>query len=52
MHTNEFCNFERITSLVKHHIPAAKKSGQRENELSYTLPLQNVDKFSGNFQAV
>ncbi|KAM3848199.1 ABC-type organic anion transporter ABCA8-like [Vipera latastei] len=49
MHTNEFCNFERITSLVKHHIPAAKKSGQRENELSYTLPLQNVDKFSDLF---
>ncbi|KAG8129250.1 hypothetical protein E2320_016250, partial [Naja naja] len=47
MHTNEFCDFERITSLVKRHIPAAKKSGQRENELSYTLPLQNVDKFSG-----
>ncbi|KAK9407059.1 ATP-binding cassette sub-family A member 10-like [Crotalus adamanteus] len=49
MHTNEFCNFERITSLVKHHIPAAKKSGQRENELSYTLPLQNVDTFSDLF---
>ncbi|XP_032066881.1 ATP-binding cassette sub-family A member 10-like isoform X1 [Thamnophis elegans] len=49
MHTNQFCDFERITSLVKHHIPAAKKSGQRENELSYTLPLQNVDKFSDLF---
>ncbi|ETE59404.1 ATP-binding cassette sub-family A member 8-A, partial [Ophiophagus hannah] len=49
MHTNEFCNSERITSLVKHHIPAAKKSGQHENELSYTLPLQNVDKFSDLF---
>ncbi|XP_070793816.1 ABC-type organic anion transporter ABCA8-like isoform X1 [Pituophis catenifer annectens] len=49
MHTNEFCDFERITSLVKHHIPAAKKSGQRENELSYILPLQNVDKFSDLF---
>ncbi|XP_058025569.1 ABC-type organic anion transporter ABCA8-like [Ahaetulla prasina] len=49
MHTNELCDFERITSLVKHHIPAAKKSGQRENELSYTLPLENVDKFSDLF---
>ncbi|XP_070793819.1 ABC-type organic anion transporter ABCA8-like isoform X2 [Pituophis catenifer annectens] len=49
MHTNEFCDFERITSLVKHHIPAAKKSGQRENELSYTLPLQNVNTFSDLF---
>ncbi|XP_025029156.1 ATP-binding cassette sub-family A member 10 [Python bivittatus] len=49
MHTNEFCDSERISSLVKHYIPAAKKSGQRENVLSYTLPLQSVDTFSGLF---
>ncbi|XP_063149522.1 ABC-type organic anion transporter ABCA8-like isoform X1 [Candoia aspera] len=49
MHTDEFCDSERITSLVKHYIPAAEKSGQHENELSYTLPLPAVDKFSGLF---
>ncbi|XP_070596403.1 ABC-type organic anion transporter ABCA8-like [Erythrolamprus reginae] len=50
MHINDFCDFERITALVQHHIPDAKKSGQRENELSYTLPLQNVDTFSDLFR--
>ncbi|XP_062976120.1 ABC-type organic anion transporter ABCA8-like isoform X2 [Elgaria multicarinata webbii] len=49
MHVNEFCDSERTTSLVKRYIPAAKLSGQRENELCYTLPLENVDKFPDLF---
>ncbi|KAH0629327.1 hypothetical protein JD844_011311 [Phrynosoma platyrhinos] len=49
MHINEFCDPERTTTLVKQHIPDARLSGQRENELSYTLPLENVEKFPGLF---
>ncbi|XP_032994804.1 ATP-binding cassette sub-family A member 9-like [Lacerta agilis] len=49
MHVNELHDPERTTSLVKQYIPAAKLSGQHENELSYTLPLENVDKFPDLF---
>ncbi|XP_062976121.1 ATP-binding cassette sub-family A member 10-like [Elgaria multicarinata webbii] len=49
MHVNESCDSERTTSLVKQYIPDAKLSGQRENELRYTLPLQKVDKFPALF---
>ncbi|XP_077184470.1 ATP-binding cassette sub-family A member 10-like isoform X2 [Paroedura picta] len=49
MQVNEFCDPEKVMSLVKQNIPAAKLSGQRENELSYTLPLDNVDKFPDLF---
>ncbi|XP_067320332.1 ABC-type organic anion transporter ABCA8-like [Anolis sagrei] len=49
MHINEMCDPERTTSLVKQHIPDARLSEQRENELSYTLPLEHVDRFPGLF---
>nr|XP_034959946.1 ATP-binding cassette sub-family A member 9-like isoform X2 [Zootoca vivipara] len=49
MHVNELYDPERTTSLVKQYVPAAKLSGQHENELSYTLPLENVDKFPDLF---
>nr|XP_056704743.1 ABC-type organic anion transporter ABCA8-like [Euleptes europaea] len=49
MQVNEFCESEKITSLVKRCIPAAKLSGQRESELSYTLPLENMDTFPDLF---
>lgn len=50
MHVNELYDPERTTSLVKQYIPAAKLSAQHENELSYILPLENVDKFPGNYR--
>ncbi|XP_008120205.2 ATP-binding cassette sub-family A member 10 isoform X1 [Anolis carolinensis] len=49
MHINEMCDPERTTSLVKQHISDARLSEQRENELSYTLPLEHVDRFPGLF---
>ncbi|XP_028569482.2 ABC-type organic anion transporter ABCA8-like isoform X2 [Podarcis muralis] len=49
MHVNELYDPERTTSLVKQYIPAAKLSAQHENELSYILPLENVDKFPDLF---
>ncbi|XP_053160071.1 ABC-type organic anion transporter ABCA8-like isoform X3 [Hemicordylus capensis] len=52
MQVNEFCDPERTTALVKQYIPAGKLSGQRENELSYILPLENVNKFPDLFRDV
>uniref|UniRef100_A0A8C8RLL9 ABC transporter domain-containing protein n=1 Tax=Pelusios castaneus TaxID=367368 RepID=A0A8C8RLL9_9SAUR len=49
MHVREFCNSESISSLVREYIPDATFTGQTENELSYTLPLENVDKFPALF---
>uniref|UniRef100_A0ABM5FN96 ABC-type organic anion transporter ABCA8-like isoform X2 n=1 Tax=Pogona vitticeps TaxID=103695 RepID=A0ABM5FN96_9SAUR len=49
MHVSDSCDCEKTTSLVRRYIPAAKLSGQRENELRYTLPLENVAKFPDLF---
>lgn len=50
MHVNEFGDPERITTLVKKYIPNGRLSGQRENELSYILPLENMENFPGDYQ--
>ncbi|EHB02730.1 ATP-binding cassette sub-family A member 8-A [Heterocephalus glaber] len=42
---NETCVHERITSLVKHHIPDAKLSAENEGKLIYILPLERTNKF-------
>ncbi|XP_067403873.1 uncharacterized protein [Emydura macquarii macquarii] len=49
MHVNEFCDSESISSLVRKYIPDATFTRQSETELSYTLPLENVDKFPDLF---
>uniref|UniRef100_A0A8C4VU59 ABC transporter domain-containing protein n=1 Tax=Gopherus evgoodei TaxID=1825980 RepID=A0A8C4VU59_9SAUR len=49
MHVSEVCDCESIISLVRQYIPDATFTGQSENELSYTLPLENVDKFPDLF---
>uniref|UniRef100_A0A8D0H7K5 ATP binding cassette subfamily A member 10 n=1 Tax=Sphenodon punctatus TaxID=8508 RepID=A0A8D0H7K5_SPHPU len=45
MHITDSHVSETITSLVKQHVPNAKLSGQSEEELIYTLPFENVEKF-------
>ncbi|XP_068932645.1 ATP-binding cassette sub-family A member 10-like isoform X3 [Petaurus breviceps papuanus] len=45
LHRNEICDPERITSLVKHHIPDAKLASESEEKLVYTLPLERTNKF-------
>ncbi|XP_030743984.2 ATP-binding cassette sub-family A member 10 [Echinops telfairi] len=45
LHRNETCDPQRITSLVKQHIPEAKLRAESEEKLVYTLPLGNTDKF-------
>uniref|UniRef100_A0A673V4C3 ATP binding cassette subfamily A member 8 n=1 Tax=Suricata suricatta TaxID=37032 RepID=A0A673V4C3_SURSU len=42
---NETCVQEKITSLVKQHIPDAKLSAESEGKLVYTLPLEKTNKF-------
>uniref|UniRef100_A0A5F8GQ31 ABC transporter domain-containing protein n=1 Tax=Monodelphis domestica TaxID=13616 RepID=A0A5F8GQ31_MONDO len=45
LHINESCDVERITSLIKNHIPDAKLTAESEEKLLYTLPLERTDKF-------
>ncbi|KAM5273361.1 ABC-type organic anion transporter ABCA8A-like [Ctenodactylus gundi] len=42
---HEVCIRERITSLVKQHIPDATLSAESEEKLIYTLPLERTNKF-------
>ncbi|XP_021514207.2 ABC-type organic anion transporter ABCA8A-like isoform X2 [Meriones unguiculatus] len=42
---NETCVHERITSLVKQHIPDSKLSEESEGKLNYILPLETTNKF-------
>ncbi|XP_056673205.1 ATP-binding cassette sub-family A member 10 isoform X2 [Monodelphis domestica] len=45
LHRNEICDPEKITTLVKHHIPDAKLAAESEEKLVYTLPLERTNKF-------
>uniref|UniRef100_A0ABK0LU37 ATP-binding cassette, subfamily A (ABC1), member 8a n=1 Tax=Rattus norvegicus TaxID=10116 RepID=A0ABK0LU37_RAT len=42
---SETCVHERITSLVKQHIPDSKLSAESEGKLNYILPLERTNKF-------
>ncbi|XP_076966679.1 ABC-type organic anion transporter ABCA8-like [Callospermophilus lateralis] len=42
---NELCAREKITTLVKQHIPNAKLSAESEGKLVYTLPLEMTHSF-------
>lgn len=48
MQLNDTCVQEKITSLVKQHIPDAKLSAESEGKLVYTLPLERTNRFPGN----
>uniref|UniRef100_A0A4W5NEE0 Cholesterol transporter ABCA5 n=1 Tax=Hucho hucho TaxID=62062 RepID=A0A4W5NEE0_9TELE len=43
----ERCEVDSVTSLVKHHVPKAELSRQQEAELTFTLPFESMDTFSG-----
>uniref|UniRef100_A0A8C8JAC6 Cholesterol transporter ABCA5 n=1 Tax=Oncorhynchus tshawytscha TaxID=74940 RepID=A0A8C8JAC6_ONCTS len=43
------CEVDGVTSLVKHHVPKAQLSRQQEAELTFTLPFESMDTFSGLF---
>lgn len=47
MSINEECDAEKITSLVGKHVPKAKLARQHEAEMTFTLPFESMDTFSG-----
>ncbi|CAK6974754.1 ATP-binding cassette sub-family A member 5 isoform X1 [Scomber scombrus] len=49
MSINEQCEAEKVTSLVEKHVPKVKLSRQHEAELTFTLPFESMDTFSGLF---
>ncbi|XP_068769447.1 cholesterol transporter ABCA5 isoform X2 [Struthio camelus] len=49
MHVDAYCNTEATTSLIRQHIPAASLIQENDQQLVYTLPLKDMDKFAGLF---
>uniref|UniRef100_H0Z0I9 Cholesterol transporter ABCA5 n=1 Tax=Taeniopygia guttata TaxID=59729 RepID=H0Z0I9_TAEGU len=49
MHIDAYCNTEATTSLIRQHIPAASLIQQNDEQLVYSLPLKDMDKFAGLF---
>nr|XP_055031860.1 ATP-binding cassette sub-family A member 5 isoform X2 [Misgurnus anguillicaudatus] len=49
MSVTEGCEVERVTSLVKQHVPKAQLSRQQEAELTFTLPFESMETFPGLF---
>ncbi|XP_053563281.1 ABC-type organic anion transporter ABCA8 [Bombina bombina] len=49
MRVSQSCDHEHITSLIKQHICTAKFTARNEEELTYTLPFENMDSFSDLF---
>ncbi|XP_064423554.1 ATP-binding cassette sub-family A member 5 [Latimeria chalumnae] len=49
MFVNESCDADSVTLLVKQHMPNAELSQRHEQELTYTLPFEDMDCFSGLF---
>uniref|UniRef100_A0A674F8L3 ATP-binding cassette sub-family A member 5-like n=1 Tax=Salmo trutta TaxID=8032 RepID=A0A674F8L3_SALTR len=49
MSIGERCEVDGVTSLVKHHVLKAQLSRQQEAELTFTLPFESMDTFSGLF---
>ncbi len=47
MSITEGCEAEKITSLVKQHVPKAELCRQHEAELTFTLPFESMDTFPG-----
>ncbi|XP_044794440.2 cholesterol transporter ABCA5 isoform X2 [Bubalus bubalis] len=52
MYIDRYCATESLSSLVKQHIPAATLLQQNEQQLVYSLPFKDMDKFSGLFSAL
>ncbi|XP_053425645.1 cholesterol transporter ABCA5 isoform X3 [Nycticebus coucang] len=52
MHIDKYCATESLSSLVKQHIPEATLLQQNDQQLVYSLPFKDMDKFSGLFSAL
>uniref|UniRef100_A0A6I8RWW3 ABC transporter domain-containing protein n=1 Tax=Xenopus tropicalis TaxID=8364 RepID=A0A6I8RWW3_XENTR len=49
MQVSPTCDVELMTSIIKQHVPDAKLTAQNEEELTYTLPFENMDAFPDLF---
>lgn len=47
MHIDAYCNTEATTSLIRQHVPTASLLQETDQQLVYTLPLKDMDKFAG-----
>ncbi|KAK2494391.1 hypothetical protein MC885_007675 [Smutsia gigantea] len=52
MYIDRYCATESLSSLVKQHIPGATLLQQSDQQLVYSLPFKDMDKFSGLFSAL
>ncbi|XP_057392440.1 cholesterol transporter ABCA5 isoform X3 [Balaenoptera acutorostrata] len=52
LHVDRRCAAEALSSLVKQRVPAAALSQQSDQQLVYSLPFKDMDKFSGLFAAL
>ena len=52
MSVGEGCAADAVTSLVKEHVPKAQLSRQQEAELTFTLPFESMDTFSGQITGI
>lgn len=47
MYIDQYCATESLSSLVKQHIPGATLLQQNDQQLVYSLPFKDMDKFAG-----
>ncbi|XP_008584839.1 PREDICTED: ATP-binding cassette sub-family A member 5 [Galeopterus variegatus] len=52
MYIDRYCATESLALLVKQHIPGATLLQQNDQQLVYSLPFKDMDKFSGLFSAL
>ncbi|GAB5581250.1 ABC-type organic anion transporter ABCA8 isoform X5 [Prionailurus iriomotensis] len=52
MYIDRYCATESLSSLVKQHIPGATLLQQNDQQLVYSLPFKDMDKFAGLFSAL
>ncbi|KAF4012943.1 hypothetical protein G4228_003028 [Cervus hanglu yarkandensis] len=52
MYVDRCCAAESLSSLVEQHVPAATVLQQSEQQIVYSLPFKDMDKFSGLFSAL
>ncbi|XP_069916490.1 cholesterol transporter ABCA5 isoform X1 [Oryctolagus cuniculus] len=52
MYIDRYCATESLSSLVKQHIPGATLLQQNDQQVVYSLPFKDMDKFSGLFSAL
>ncbi|XP_043933156.1 cholesterol transporter ABCA5-like [Protopterus annectens] len=52
MYVNESCDVDKVTSLIKLHIPKAELEQRHEAEVIYSLPFENISIFPGLFSSI